>query len=235
MNKFNQLKNGLAMKKWKEIIRDALNYETGTGKLLILLLLADIVFMLIHIILYKIMHLGHDPLLSIVEDKGYSEVFQYIKEFWIAMILLILALKKKHLIYLSWSLLFLYLLLDDSAQIHENVGSYLVTEFDIQPLFGLRAQDFGELGVSLFFAGILFSFIAISFYFSNKFAKKISIHLFLMVMVLAFFGVVLDMVHMFFNQEMWSNAIFELLEDGGEMIIMSIIVWYVFKIKPSAI
>lgn len=225
------------LKKWKENLNGVFDIEKPSGRLLMILLLADLGFMLIHIFLYKIMHLGGDPLLSIIVDKGYSEIYQYIKEYWIAILLLILAVKRKHLIYFSWSLMFFYLLLDDSAQIHENIGGYIVKQYDIQPLFGLRAQDLGELGVSLFFGGVLFSFILISYFFSNSLEKKISKHLFILVMVLAFFGVIVDMLHMALLPflEMWGNAIFGLIEDGGEMIIISIILWNVFILNYSSI
>ena len=52
--------------------------EKGSNKLLILLLLADLVFIIIHG-LYR-MNLVSNSLFSIERDFGYAEVYQYIKE-----------------------------------------------------------------------------------------------------------------------------------------------------------
>jgi hypothetical protein len=205
-----------------------IHIEKETTKFLFLLLIADLSFMLIHIV-YK-MDLISNSLFSIEKDHGYAEVYQYIKEFWIVVLLFITAIKRTHIIYFAWSSLFMYLLLDDSLQIHEKFGSYVVNYFNYQPMFSLRAQDFGELSVSMLFGFLLFTFIGISYLLSDHIAKKISKHLFILVMSLAFFGVLVDMLHIAIP---WGKSIFGLIEDGGEMLIMSIIVWYTFDLKTA--
>ncbi len=202
--------------------------EKETTKFLFLLLIADLSFMLIHVI-YK-MDLISNSLFSIEKDRGYAEIYQYIKEFWIVVLLFITAIKRTHIIYFAWSLLFMYLLLDDSLQIHEKFGRYLVNYFNFQPMFSLRAQDFGELSISMFFGFLLFTFIGISYLLSDHIAKKISKHLFLLVMSVAFFGVLVDMLHIAIP---YGKSMFGLIEDGGEMLIMSIIVWYTFDLKAA--
>ena len=199
------------------------NIEKEATKFLILLLLADCAFILVHGV--YVMHWISNSLYSIERNSGYAEIYQYIKEFWIVVLLFITALKRSHIIYFSWSLLFMYLLLDDSLQIHEKFGHYLVNYFDFQPMFHLQAQDLGELSVSMFFGFLLFTFIGVSYFFGSHIAKKISKHLFILVMSLAFFGVFVDMLHAAIP---WGKSILGLIEDGGEMLIMSIIVWYVF-------
>lgn len=135
---------------------------------------------------------------------------------------------KKKLYYLLYVVFIIYLLLDDSLQIHEKFGSYLANYFDVQPMFRLQAKDFGELSVSMFFGFLLFTFIGVSYLFSDHIAKQISKHLFILVMSLAFFGVLVDMFHAAIP---WGKPIWGLIEEGGEILIMSIIVWYVFDLK----
>jgi hypothetical protein len=200
--------------------------EKESTKFLFLLLIADLAFILLHGV--YMVHFVSNPLFSIEKDLGYAEVYQYIKEFWIVVLLFITAIKRSHIIYFAWSLLFMYLLLDDSLQIHENFGRYLVNYFDFHAMFYLRAQDFGELSVSMLFGFLLFTFIGISYLFSDHIAKQISKHLFILVMSVAFFGVLVDMLHIAIP---WGKSIWGLIEDGGEMLIMSIIVWYVFDLK----
>ncbi len=50
----------------------------------------------------------------------------------------------------------------------------------------------------------------------------------LFILLLAFFGVFFDMVHVAIP---WGESLWGIIEDGGEMLTMSIIVWYVFNLK----
>jgi len=200
--------------------------EKESTKVLFLLLLADFVFMLLHGI--YTMDLVSNDLYSIDSDGGHAEMFQYIKEFWIVVILFVFSIRRKHIIYFAWSSLFVYFLLDDSLRIHESFGIYLAKYFEFQSMFQLRAQDFGELLVSILFGLLLFTFIGVSYLFSDTVAKRISKHLFILVFSLAFFGVIGDMLHTIIP---WGNSLFGFIEDGGEMLVMSIIVCYVFDLQ----
>jgi len=196
--------------------------EKGSFKVLFLLLLADFAFMLLHII--NIIGLVSNDIYSIDTDGSYAEVFQYIKEYWIVIILFILAIRRKQIIYFAWLSLFTYFLLDDSLRIHESFGIYLANYLEFQPMFQLRAQDFGELSVSILFGFLLFTFIGVSYLFSDNVARRISKHIFILVISLVFFGVIIDMLHPIIPR---GGSLFE---DGGEMLVMSIIVWYVLKL-----
>ena len=172
-------------------------------------------------------------------DLGYAEFYQYMKEYWIVILLLIIAYKRKKLIYFSWSLIFLYVLLDDSLKLHERIGVTISELLEFQPLFGLRAQDFGELSVSILFGTVLFSFLALLYFKSKVEAKKISNNLLVLFFSLVFFGVLIDMIGMIFHGEgslfrHLLNHLIIIIEDGGEMFVMSVIVWYLFKLKPTS-
>ncbi len=195
-------------------------------KLLFVLLLADLAFILMHIL--YVLDYFTDPLLSVGRESGYAEVYQYIKEFWIAVLLLVLAINSRNVAYCAWCMLFTYFLLDDSLQIHERGGAFLVERLSLVPMFQLRAQDYGELIVTLVAATVIFSGIALSYFFSCPVLRKISKNLFFMVLLLVFFGVVVDMLHAAIE---WRRGLFELAEDGGEMLIMSLIVGYVFSLR----
>ncbi len=96
--------------------------------LLILLLLADLTFILFDVIIHinrlKVTELSK-YLFYIASDMSYAEFYQYTKEYWILFLLVIIASRKKQNIYYAWAFLFTYLLLDDSLQIHENFGIFL--------------------------------------------------------------------------------------------------------------
>src|SRR5690606_6714314 len=114
-------------------------------------------------ILYRCTDLRLNNNFWLARNFGSGEIFQYVKEFWIAAILLLIAIKKRRVLYLVFSLLFLYFLADDALEIHERLGASLADFFDILPFLGLRAEDFGELAVFAFF-GIHF-LILIGFYY----------------------------------------------------------------------
>lgn len=199
----------------------------SSNKLLIILALTDLVFILLHILYRK--DLATRPLFSIAKDSGYAEIYQYIKEYWVVLLLSMMAIKKTQIIYITWSTLFMYLLLDDSLRIHERLGNYLANNFELQPTLNIRPQDFGELGISILFGSLIFIFIGWAYLFSDSIAKQISKRLFILVLSLAFFGILVDILNIAIP---WGKPIlWTLVEDGGEMIIMSIILWYVFDLK----
>lgn len=207
-----------------------------SNKLFILLLLTDLFFIILYIFhTYPNLLPSHSSWLqkllsyqsfSLKQDWGYAELFQYIKEFWILIMLLFLAIEKRSFIYLNWSLLFLYLLIDDSCLLHERLGFYMCRHWRFHPGYGLRAQDFGEIAVSCT-AGLFFLIIiSIPYYFSDIKLKLFSRNLLFMVIGLAFFGVGIDMLHRILNLH---GPFWVIVEDGGEMLMLSIIVWFVFS------
>ena len=209
-------------------------------RFLILLLAADLLFIILYLPhaywtqlppeYVKIRAIFRYGVWSLKKDFGYAEVFQYIKEFWNILLLLLLAARRKGLIYFFWSILFLYLLLDDSGKIHEGLGLYISQQWGFEPAFNLRAKDFGEALVSAIAGSFFFILIGVSYLFSNIQAKLFSRVLFFLIIGLAVFGVGVDMVHRMLE---YHGPVWAIIEDGGEMVMMSIITWYVFIQGPE--
>lgn len=205
-------------------------------KLLYLLLATDIIFIILHII-YT--YTGLIPTidvytpLSLDIDRGYSEIFQYIKEYWIALILILLGLQKRSLLYLSWSLLFFYLLLDDSIQIHEKLGLIIGNRLTLSSKFGLRPQDFGEFAVSAAIGLFFLIIIATTYRFSDSQPKQASRYLIAMLFILAFFGIFVDMLDMAIATPIIKSWL-ATIEDGGELICMSFITGFVFLLPERS-
>ena len=81
----------------------------------------------------------------VLPDGGYAEIFQYMKELAVVLMLSFFYWRRKAFIYLGWGILFLFLLLDDSLQIHENLGETASKLINITYLGGIRGQDIGEM------------------------------------------------------------------------------------------
>ena len=128
--------------------------------------------------------------------------------------------------------------MDDSFLIHEKLGSKISSYFHFGSSFGLRAQDFGELSVSILFGSVLIISIVISYYYANKDEKKLAKYIMIMLIVLCFFGIFIDMIGVIIQNYIDNNMLitfFDILEDGGEMIVMSIIAWYIFSLNSMNI
>lgn len=203
---------------------------TAALTLLILLLCADLAFIVLHIIYVETGWL-HGSDFSLEADRGLPEAFQYVKQFWIAVALALTCWRTRISVYGSWALVFAFLLVDDAAQLHENVGRWLGQEYSLPAVFGLRSDDLGEL----IFAGMvglsMVTLVGIAVMRADAQLQRICRDMLLLVGALAFLGVVVDTLHViaYFKRSLWAQILL-LVEDGGEMLVMSILTAYTFQI-----
>jgi hypothetical protein len=190
---------------------------------LIFLILVDAAFILSHRLLFMRGRFGER--FSLESETGLPEYYQNLKELAAALIVFALLFKSADLLYLCWTLLFTYLFIDDSFEIHETYGLRLSRHFT--PAYGLRTQDYGELVVSVT-AGLVFvALLVIGYRRGKPRVRQESKVLLGMVLALAVFGVLFDMAHVKVLSHPWNHRL-GMIEDGGEMLVMSIILWYVF-------
>lgn len=192
-------------------------------RLFTLLILTDALLIVLHI-LHTYTGLFADPNYSISQDRGYGEMFEYYKEFWVVLILFFMAVRRSNPLYLGWTLLFAYLLVDDSFRLHEDLGRGIANLFGYVSRFGLRANDFGELTVSAVAGTVLFTLIGTAHYFADRNQRNFSKKIFVLLLGLVFFGVGVDMLGVVIG-----NPIMDIIEDGGEMVMVTVITWFVFR------
>ena len=225
---------------------EALNERSATV-FLILLLCADLVFLGMHSItaifgdskwvlesnLLKrvFVALLEGELFNIERERGYAEMYQYIKFFWIIVLLFNLSLRNRSLHYIPWLLLFTYLLFDDSIPIHGRAGEFFAEHFNFTPLFGLRLQDYGQLVISATAGIFLFLPLVWAYRKGTQIFRKISMDIGLLVLVLVFFGVVVDMLHSAVHLGNTVDFIMGFVEEGGEMLAVSLVLWYIFLLN----
>ncbi|MFN8439396.1 MAG: hypothetical protein U0175_01405 [Caldilineaceae bacterium] len=203
-------------------------------RLFLLLILSDFALILVHL-LHKltVYYLKsnelflYNPLFAIETDLGLAESFQYVKEFWIVLMLCALARRHAQLSYLSWGSLFFYILLDDAGQIHERLGRWISSYFHFRSLLGLGTDDMGQLSVYAAI-GLLFLFLLVpALLHGDKNFRNFSLQLGLIFTALTFCGAGIDAIYIA-NQPLWVRGLTTLLEEGGEMIVMSVAVAYLF-------
>ncbi len=159
-----------------------------------------------------------------LETEGsYAEYFAYVLVALIVVAFARLAWRLRRPVYFAFLFIFIYYLADDSLQIHESLGGFLTRWLDLQPAFGLRGQDFGELATWGLFGTPLLGFLAYALWRSTGLDRSIGSTLTKWFFVLAFFGGVVDMMSSFARGEPAAHRIIACVEDGGEMAVITVI------------
>jgi hypothetical protein len=203
-------------------------------KFLIILLSADFMYILLYVAskVANVLDIGailQDKAFNIYQDLGIAESFQYAKEYWIVVLFAWMIFRHKKYLYMSWALMFIYLWFDDIFQIHERLSSFVIERFNVRQTFlvDVPFHDIGEIAVSLFFGSLLLLLIAFTYWRGDSKVRTTFHYLTGCLLLLVFFGVVMDFLTA-------NLAIGYLIEDGGEMIAMSILCWYVYTLTEDA-
>lgn len=196
------------------------------------LLAVDIVCVIMHVL--NRLQEEPEPLLLLSSPKGIPEGLQYLKEGLSAGLLLAAGWRARGWLLAVWALLFAYLMLDDLLEIHEHLGYAIAVQWDYPAVFGLRPRDLGEVTVSVLVAtGFLATIFSVARRSPRPF-RHASQDLTCLLALLGFFGVVVDTAHMAIEGLHLRGL--TLLEDGGEMAVMSLIFAYALNLnrRPDA-
>lgn len=198
---------------------------SATGLLLLLLVAGDVLFVLLHVA-HVTTPVFQDPRFSLEMERGFGEVYQYLKEYWIALLLLLIGVRRRIPVFVAWSALFGYLLADDSFELHERLGSALARGLALPEDWLIRGRDVGEVLVAGGMGVLALAVIGLTHVRSDARARWVSGRLLRRLALLVFFGVGVDAVHQMFAPGAVSTLL-GTVEDGGEMAVMTAIVWLV--------
>ncbi len=201
--------------------------------LLILLVSLDLSFVILHIT-RGFFGFPQSNLFSIAREHGYAEFYQYYKAIAISFFLLALAIAKRELLFLSWAGMYTYIFLDDALAFHEKGGKVIGAFLPQNIWLGIQAKDIGEVLFSVAAFGFFGILIFAAFRNSKPVHQKASYPLVLFLFLLMFTGGFIDFIHSWIKVPvLWD--ILGLLEDGGEMIIMSVTTWYAYGLLTRLI
>ncbi len=167
-------------------------------------------------------------------DGGIGEWWQYAQAAAISVLLALMARRSRQPVYAAWALVFLYALLDDALMIHERGGAAFARRLAFEGAFGLRAVDFGELLVSALAGGPLMAFCWWAHRRGNALARAHSMILLGLFGMLLFFGIVVDMVHIALESAGMKIEAMNIIEDGGELFAMSLVLAFAFRLRRTA-
>lgn len=202
--------------------------------LLGLLIAVDLLFIAAHVLHVWTPWLRYGGL-SIETDGGMAEQYQYVKLIWLSICMLLAFWQSRMKFYLGWMLLFGVLLLDDALRLHEQAGTVIAQGLGLAPAFGLRAKDFGEILFAAGIGGIAAALVAFTFWRGAPASKQVSADILFLLCILGFFGVFFDALHTiaYFKAPALA-ALFTLIEDGGEMLVISVLTAYAFDIASNS-
>lgn len=203
----------------------------GLVVLLLMLLVADAAFIVLHL---GVTVTGSKAyLFRVYEEGGFPEMYQYIKWLWIVTALVYYVAKERDLLYVHWILLFAYFLVDDALSAHEAFGRFVEANYAFSPPFNLEPHDVAELLFSAFTGGLLLLGLGWAHVNGSRQYKARSRDLLVLVAALALFGIAVDLVASMAGAEGKSVA-FMTIEDSGEMLVASLMVWYVVTLVAGS-
>jgi hypothetical protein len=202
--------------------------QSGVFNFLLLLICADIAFFILHIL---VTYAGvlEDFRMALEHDGGYAEFYQYIKEYWISILLAIASVRFRQVSLAIWSLLYGYFLLDDALLLHEKWGAAIGSHLGAGSFLHLRMQDYGELAVAMMILLIFLLLLLPSLRKCSHLCRRTNLDLAVLLLLLAFFGVFIDALHIFLSS-LPGISFMTIIEDGGEMIILSITCSYAYHL-----
>lgn len=202
--------------------------EPSAYLLLLLLLSADFVFTVLHIIYHT---LGPNSFICNISGLCSHQIvnaYHLVKLFWIIILLAYILKLTRYSGYVSWIVTFVFFLLDDALLLHQIVGDQIAYNFGtyLPPDLSLPSRFF-ELAVLAIAGMLLLVVVAWAYLHGPGEFRKVSNDLLLFIAALVFFGIIVDLATAI---KLGSAAVLGLVivEDAGELVVDSLIVWYVF-------
>ena len=170
---------------------------------------------------------------SVDRDWSLPELFQYTKEFAIVWILIVAYRIWRYPTLICLSLVFAFFLLDDSLQCHEKAGKFIANFLMSFPDDSVQKRDIGE-GLALIIPVIVLGNLLLFAYVRDSAAGRSICRRFLMLIgLLAFCGVFIDLVLKSMSSPAFESVL-TVVEDGSEMVIMSVILAYAIHLRTIA-
>lgn len=206
----------------------------ATLTLLGLFILGDVVFILVHAL--HVWTPWFDAYsFSIEADGGLAELYQYLKLAWLSGCLALVFVQTRRWAFVGWVLFFGLLLADDIFRIHERVGRPLGAALGLPAAFGMRTNDYGEIAFAALLGSCAVALVVMTFRSGGRMARQVSADLLCLLGALGLFAVFFDTIHTitYFRAPALAPVL-TLIEDGGEMIVVSAIAAYAYNVVKNS-
>ncbi|RVT86915.1 hypothetical protein DXV76_02160 [Rhodobacteraceae bacterium CCMM004] len=166
-------------------------------------------------------------LFHIARETSLAEAVGYGKWAVSAILLALCALRGGGAVALAFAAVLTLMLADDGLQFHETLGHRLSRAAGLGELGAVDAQSLGEVIVLAAFGAALAPAILWSVWTAPPQGRWMALRLTGLIAVFALFGGVFDALHAPFEDWRYGAGIADLIEDGGEMAVASVITAHV--------
>ena len=160
-------------------------------------------------------------------DRGYGEFFQYAKWLWSALLLAVLAVSARMPVAWGWMAACLYLLVDDAFLLHEQAGWAFRDMIPGGPGWAVHTGELlfmGAVGLAILIT------VTVTHRLTAPELRGISWVMAALIAGMALFGVVVDAIHHLLFPGPGLRSFFTTIEDGGEMLVLSVIVAFLLAV-----
>ena len=196
-------------------------------QILVLLLCADVLLIIIHLLRWETIYYQTNHF-AITREGVIGDLFQYLKEFWLIVLFMYFGIKRANAMLVMWSLIFFYFLADDSLKWHEEMGLVVANMLQLPWMLGLHPEFQGQVVYAFVLAFVFFGVTGLLAFMRGRDAIYFSVRMFVLLGLLALFAGIIDWIYPLFDDK-WVRPSIASVEEGGEMIVLSIIVWFVLS------
>ncbi|MCS5735648.1 hypothetical protein [Herbiconiux daphne] len=215
----------------RSTVRWTFSGQRSVALVAVLIVGVDIALGLVHLL---VMALFDAPNLWRVDmDGSYGEAFQYVKYVWVLALVIVYARQARNWPMVAWVPLIVYFLLDDSVQFHELIGYWYSTQPWSFGISVVSAETLGELAASAAFGLVLLIPLVIGYLKGDARTRWIFRVMAVILAVLLVFAVVIDVLHSLVVDIRILDRGIGFAEDFGEMLALSALVLFVFRLNVS--
>lgn len=163
-----------------------------------------------------------DTRFLVTREGGFGEMFQYAKAATASLLLALFAARRTSATAATWAFLLAAVFIDDALAVHEKVGGPLAAALGLPGFGAVRPNHLGE-GVFLALMGIIScGALEAAWRFGRNPDRMLTLALMPSFAALAICAVALDLISSL-TRRLTVAPVFALLEDGGEMMAMSVL------------
>lgn len=203
----------------------------STGLIVLFFMLAtDVAFIAVHLLHCFHKKLGEASPLLLDTGYGYPESFQFLKYTIILILLGTFIAKKKWFSFIPLLFLFILLFLDDVLQWHRLFGNAMYQFFHLEGRWSFSGANLGYMLYTVVLGIFCLLLILIGVQKSSKRLKGYYRIIFFLLSALFLFGFGVDVLNQAISYHYGKLCFFTVIEEGGEMIVLSLLVWYLVGI-----
>jgi hypothetical protein len=205
-----------------------------TRAMLGMLLLTDLLFVVAHVLhVTEFGGLLDDPDFALNQDRGFGELFGYLKLLWSVMLLALATRRHRAPLLAALTALIAALVVDDALSVHERLGAVLGARLGLSGPGAMESFDLGQVVFGAL-AGLALAAVVVALWHgASPVVRRTAAGTVASVVLLGVFAVLVDAVHAVAGEVL--DEPLRILEEGGELVAMTgLLVWLTWTTLEDA-